>query len=142
MRNVSHQIAAVEWKNDHIVLYDYQTTVRDRYKKIHTLEEAKELIKNCSEEYTCLIISIYGLALAAASYEVDSPKELQSKLAKDFKSLALYQKDHLTAITYLNRLIKAAAKSKSVNGSKTDIMHEAIRIQIELEEKYAIKQTS
>ncbi len=124
---------ALQWHNDHLELYD---PALKAFRKINSLKEAQELMGQTKDPFVCVIASLYAFTLMAASCSSTDIRRLLKEL--DTKGAALKRRvRHCPqAVKMIDRLLIASRESLSVNGIKTDIYHEAIKLSIKTEEYY------
>ncbi|GAA0344754.1 S-methyl-5-thioribose-1-phosphate isomerase [Bacillus carboniphilus] len=125
---------SVEWKDDHIRLLNQQalpesteyielTTIQDVYDSIVTLK-----VRGAP---AIGITAAFGLALAAQGYETSELAEWRAQLKKDRDYLAESRPTAVNLFWALDRMVQSVECAQTVNEAKTELIHEAIRIQAE-----------
>lgn len=128
---------SVEWREDHIKLLNQQALPEcTEYIKLETIEDVYDSIVTLKVRGAPAIgiTAAYGLALAAQSYPVSNLTEWRKKLEKDREYLAGSRPTAVNLFWALDRMVQSVESAKTINGAKTDLIHEAIRIQLEDEE--------
>lgn len=129
---------AIEWHHEYVVIYDSSIS---KYRKIRTVNEAKALMKQTSCPFARLIAALCVFALTAVQSPHTAADDFLSKLEQEAKQLERHLSSSPFLEEWLSQLLPAIRKSHSVNGMKTDIYHESIRLSIKIEE-YFKKQTA
>ncbi|WP_141676262.1 hypothetical protein [Pseudobacillus wudalianchiensis] len=127
--------AALEWHTDFLKIYDPSTRT---YRKIASLTEAKRLIKQSSEPFIRTAAAIYAFSLTAVRSPYTEIQIFIAKLEKESRQLKQLLAYSPFSKELLDHLLEAGKKSQSINGIKTDIYHEAIRLSIKIEDYFNI----
>ncbi|HWO78363.1 MAG TPA: hypothetical protein VNM69_21060 [Bacillus sp. (in: firmicutes)] len=129
---------SVEWKENYIQVLNQQSLPeRTEYLKLHTIEEVHDSIatQKVIEEPDIRVTAAFGLALAAQAYTTCDLEEWKAQLKKDRDYIEKVNPTVNKLSASLNRMMKSVADARTLNEAKTDIIHEAIKIQIEEESK-------
>lgn len=138
MYNEQSLTTRTEWKLDHVLIYDSEIQA---YRKIYTAKEAKILLTQTKDPFIRFTASLYALVFNIKHSREKEPILLlkQLILESDAYKQLLGSKE---AALLLDRIVAAGRQSITINGLKTDVFHEAVRLSIEMEEYYSLKQTS
>lgn len=134
MTTVRNIPISVEWKDTHIKLLDQQKLPNETvYVQLKTIEDVWDAIVTLKVRGAPAIgiAAAYGLALSAKQYNVESIDEFKELFFKDKDYLASSRPTAVNLFWALERLTNVLHASKSVNEAKTNIVHEAIQIQVE-----------
>lgn len=137
MTNTLSLPRSVEWNESYITLLDQQQLPgKVEYIKLQTIKDVWDAITTLKVRGAPAIgiTAAFGLALSALSYDTDSVKEFNKKLALDQQYLASSRPTAVNLFWALDRVAKSAESASSVNEAKTKVVHEAIQIQVEDEE--------
>lgn len=125
---------SVEWKDTYIRLLDQQQLPHDTvYLDLKTIDDVYDAIVTLKVRGAPAIgiTAAYGLALAASSHDTDNLEEFHLLLKKDRDYLASSRPTAVNLFWAIDRLIQVSLKASSVNEAKTNLVHEAIQIQLE-----------
>ncbi|WP_010283269.1 S-methyl-5-thioribose-1-phosphate isomerase [Bacillus timonensis] len=128
---------SVQWHETHLTLLDQtKLPLETVFIDLFTIEDVWESITSLKVRGAPAIgiTAAYGLALSAKDYEETSLQDFKIKLHSDKEYLASSRPTAVNLIWALNRLVGSIEDSTSVNEAKTNLIHEAIRIQAEDEE--------
>lgn len=128
---------SVIWEENSLSLLDQQKLPHiTEYLKITNIKEVYEAIKTLKVRGAPAIgiAAAYGLVLAAFTYENSPIDEFLKSLKRDADYLAGARPTAVNLSWALNRLVGKAGTAQTANEAKTDLLHEAIRIQLEDEE--------
>ncbi|MFY4776803.1 S-methyl-5-thioribose-1-phosphate isomerase [Metabacillus sp. RGM 3146] len=128
---------SVIWNDNHIKLLNQQKLPHStEYLKLTDAAGVWEAIKTLKVRGAPAIgiTAAFGLALSAQSHETRSIQEFIELVKKDRDFLASARPTAVNLVWALDRLLLKARKAKTVNEAKTDLLHEAIRIQVEDED--------
>ncbi|MEK4030380.1 MULTISPECIES: hypothetical protein [Bacillaceae] len=135
MTKIGWNEAALEWHSDFLKIYDPSIHT---YRKIRSLDEAKQLIKQSSEPFIRTAAAIYALSMAAVRATYTETQIFIAKLERESRRLKKMLSYSPFSRELLDHLLEAGKKSQSINGIKTDIYHEAIRLSIKIEDYFNI----
>ncbi|WP_226683335.1 S-methyl-5-thioribose-1-phosphate isomerase [Sutcliffiella horikoshii] len=125
---------SVEWKDSYIRLLDQQKLPQETvFIELHTIHDVYDAIVTLKVRGAPAIgiTAAYGLVLAANSYNTASLAEFQTQLKKDRDYLATSRPTAVNLFWAIDRLIQVSLQASSVNEAKTNLVHEAIQIQLE-----------
>jgi methylthioribose-1-phosphate isomerase len=125
---------SVEWKETYIRLLDQQKLPAvTEYIKLQTISDVWEAIKTLKVRGAPAIgiTAAFGLALAAKQYETENLEDFHRLLVRDHDYLASSRPTAVNLFWALGRLVKSVQSAVSVNEAKTNLLHEAIQIQVE-----------
>ncbi|WP_339149763.1 MULTISPECIES: S-methyl-5-thioribose-1-phosphate isomerase [unclassified Sutcliffiella] len=125
---------SVEWMDTSIRLLDQQKLPHETvFLDLKTLYDVYDAIVTLKVRGAPAIgiTAAYGLALAANSYETESLDDFHTLLKKDRDYLASSRPTAVNLFWAINRLVEVSLKASSVNEAKTNLVHEAIQIQLE-----------
>ncbi|WP_066295222.1 S-methyl-5-thioribose-1-phosphate isomerase [Bacillus sp. FJAT-29937] len=128
---------SIEWKNGELIILNQQKLPHQiEFLQLDTIEEVFDAIVTLKVRGAPAIgiTAAYGLAIAAQKYETKQLKEFHEHLQKDFRYLASSRPTAVNLFWALERIAAVAEEAKSVNGAKTTILEEAIKIHVEDEE--------
>lgn len=128
---------SVQWYETHIKLLDQtKLPLETEFIDLYTIADVWDSITSLKVRGAPAIgiTAAFGLALSAQGYEETSLQEFNAKLLSDKEYLASSRPTAVNLIWALNRLVASIEDSKSVNEAKTNLVHEAIRLQVEDEE--------
>ncbi|MCD7036172.1 S-methyl-5-thioribose-1-phosphate isomerase [Metabacillus sp. GX 13764] len=128
---------SVIWEENSLSLLDQQKLPHiTEYLKITSMKEVYDAIKTLKVRGAPAIgiAAAYGLVLAAFSYENSPIDEFLKSLKRDADYLAGARPTAVNLSWALNRLVEKAGSAQTANEAKTDLLHEAICIQLEDEE--------
>ena len=129
---------ALEWHTNFLKVYD--PSIRT-YRKIRSLDEAKKLIKQSSEPFIRTAAAIYAFSLTAARSTYTETQIFITKLEKESRQLKKLLAYSPFSKELLDHLLEAGKRSQSINGIKTDIYHEAIRLSIKIEDYFNMRES-
>ncbi|MBM7647328.1 hypothetical protein JOC78_000249 [Bacillus ectoiniformans] len=130
---------ALEWGERHVTFFDPATQTR---RTLSSYSEAKQLLQVTSDPFVCTIATIFAMKCIADNCSETEIERFKQEIQRESQCLKDLIKSEAPISDFLTRLLKASTRSLSINGMKTDIAHEAIRISIELEEYYSLPKTS
>ncbi|CAG9620545.1 S-methyl-5-thioribose-1-phosphate isomerase [Sutcliffiella rhizosphaerae] len=125
---------SVEWKDNYIKLLNQQKLPQETvFLDLFTIEEVHDAISSLKVRGAPAIgiTAAYGLALAARSYETENVSDFLQRLKKDRDYLATSRPTAVNLFWAIDRLLRTATNASTVNEAKTDLIHEAIQIQLE-----------
>ncbi|MGD6872430.1 S-methyl-5-thioribose-1-phosphate isomerase [Sutcliffiella horikoshii] len=125
---------SVEWKDSYIQLLDQQKLPQETiFIDLHTIHDVYDAIITLKVRGAPAIgiTAAYGLVLAAYSYNTASLAEFQILLRKDRDYLATSRPTAVNLFWAIDRLIQVSLQASSINEAKTNLVHEAIQIQLE-----------
>ncbi len=125
---------SVEWKDTYIQLLDQQKLPQETvFLELKTIDDVFDAIVTLKVRGAPAIgiTAAYGLALAANSYETESLEDFHILLKKDRDYLATSRPTAVNLFWAIDRLIQISLNASSVNEAKTNLVHEAIQIQLE-----------
>ncbi|WFA06665.1 MULTISPECIES: S-methyl-5-thioribose-1-phosphate isomerase [Bacillus] len=128
---------SVEWTETSVkILNQQKLPEKTEYLNLTTQEDIYDAIRSLKVRGAPAIgiTAAFGLALCAQQIETADVSEFQRKLAEIKNVLNGARPTAVNLSWALNRLMKSAEGARSVNEAKTDLIHEAIQIQIEDEE--------
>ncbi|KZZ83557.1 S-methyl-5-thioribose-1-phosphate isomerase [Bacillus sp. SJS] len=128
---------SVEWKETYISLLDQQKLPGiTEYIELHSIQEVWHAIQTLKVRGAPAIgiAAAFGLALSASRYEESDINSFLAKLHEEKDYLAGSRPTAVNLAWALNRLTASCSQVKSVNEAKTNLIHEAIQIQVEDEE--------
>ncbi|KIL73376.1 hypothetical protein [Bacillus badius] len=130
--------AALEWTNN-CSLHVYDPSI-GAYRLIASLGEAKKLIKQSSEPFIRTIAAVYAFSLTAMRSTYTEIEIFTAKLEREARQFKKWLAYSPPVVELFDHLLETSKKSQSINGIKTDIYHEAIRLSIQLEDRFGIKE--
>ncbi|MET3696487.1 initiation factor 2B subunit1/2 family protein [Bacillus oleivorans] len=127
---------SVEWKDNYIQLLNQQALPeRTEYLKLTSIEEVYDSIVTLkvTEERDIRVTAAFGLALAALAYPACDLEEWRAQLKADRDYLEKSNPTVNKLSSCLDRMMQSITDAKTINEAKTDLIHEAIKIQIQEE---------
>lgn len=128
---------SVEWEDTSVkILNQQKLPEKTEYLHLTTKEDIYDAIKTLKVRGAPAIgiTAAFGLALSAQSIETEDVSEFLREVRNIKDELNEARPTAVNLSWALKRLVKSAEGAKSVNEAKTDLVHEAIQIQIEDEE--------
>jgi methylthioribose-1-phosphate isomerase len=129
---------SLAWHEDHLTILNQQKLPNIEYLHLYKIEDFYEAIalSKVNEAPAMEITAAYGLALAANAVDTEDPQEFVKYFQsyKDYLASSRPTSENISRT--LNRLEKMVRRATSINEAKTDLLHTAIRIHIEVEESY------
>lgn len=125
---------SVEWKDTYIRLLDQQKLPHDTvYLDLKSIDDVHDAIVTLKVRGAPAIgiTAAYGLALAASTYQTEKLEEFQTFLKRDRDYLATSRPTAVNLFWAIDRLLQVSLTASSVNEAKTNLIHEAIHIQLE-----------
>ncbi|WP_223700584.1 S-methyl-5-thioribose-1-phosphate isomerase [Sutcliffiella deserti] len=125
---------SVEWKETYIRILDQQKLPHETvFLDLFTLKDVFQAIVTLKVRGAPAIgiTAAYGLALTAQSYTVSCLNEFRRKLQEDRDYIASSRPTAVNLFWAIDRLMKAIDHASSVNAAKTNLIHEAVSIQME-----------
>jgi methylthioribose-1-phosphate isomerase len=134
MSTVTSLPLSVEWKDSFIRLLDQQKLPLETvFIDLYTIKDVHEAITSLKVRGAPAIgiTAAYGLALAAQTYQTEHLADFLDQLKKDRDHLASSRPTAVNLFWAIDRLVAEASKASSINEAKTNLIHEAINIQLE-----------
>ena len=128
---------SVIWKEESISLLNQQKIPHvTEYLELTTIEAVYEAIQTLKVRGAPAIgiTAAYGLALSALQDQSNTLETFQLNLKQNRDFLASSRPTAVNLVWALDRLVTSVAEAKSINETKTKLVHEAIQIQVEDEE--------
>ncbi|MBD1380361.1 S-methyl-5-thioribose-1-phosphate isomerase [Metabacillus arenae] len=128
---------SVEWKETYISLLDQQKLPHTtEFLELKELQEVWDAIKQLKVRGAPAIgiTAAFGLALHTSSLTVETLEDFQIRLKEARDYLTNSRPTAVNLVWAVDRLVKRVEHAKSINEAKTNLIHEAIQIQIEDEE--------
>ncbi|QII48685.1 S-methyl-5-thioribose-1-phosphate isomerase [Bacillus paralicheniformis] len=128
---------SVEWEETSVkILNQQKLPEKTEYLHLTTKEDVYDAIQTLKVRGAPAIgiTAAFGLALCAQSIDTSDVSTFLLELSKIKDELSQARPTAVNLSWALNRLVKSAEDAKSVNEAKTNLIHEAIQIQVEDEE--------
>ncbi|BCE06254.1 S-methyl-5-thioribose-1-phosphate isomerase [Bacillus paralicheniformis] len=128
---------SVEWEEASVkILNQQKLPEKTEYLHLTTKEDVYDAIQTLKVRGAPAIgiTAAFGLALCAQSIDTSDVSAFLVELGKIKDELNQARPTAVNLSWALNRLVKSAEDAKSVNEAKTNLIHEAIQIQVEDEE--------
>ncbi|MGG0839481.1 S-methyl-5-thioribose-1-phosphate isomerase [Bacillus paralicheniformis] len=128
---------SVEWEETSVkILNQQKLPEKTEYLHLTTKEDIYDAIQTLKVRGAPAIgiTAAFGLALSAQSIDTSDVSAFLLELGKIKDELSQARPTAVNLSWALNRLVKSAEDAKSVNEAKTNLIHEAIQIQVEDEE--------
>ena len=128
---------SVEWEETSVkILNQQKLPEKTEYLHLTTKEDVYDAIQTLKVRGAPAIgiTAAFGLALCAQSIDTSDVSAFLVELGKIKDELNQARPTAVNLSWALNRLVKSAEDAKSVNEAKTNLIHEAIQIQVEDEE--------
>jgi methylthioribose-1-phosphate isomerase len=128
---------SIEWKESHITILDQRKLPHStNFIDLYSIEEVYESIVSLAVRGAPAIgiAAAYGLALSAQQLDGESLEEFKLKVKAKSHYLRGSRPTAVNLFWALDRMEKALKDAISVNEAKTNLIHEAIKIQTEDEE--------
>ncbi|MEC1262391.1 S-methyl-5-thioribose-1-phosphate isomerase [Bacillus swezeyi] len=128
---------SVEWEETSVkILNQQKLPEKTEYLHLTTMEDIYDAIQTLKVRGAPAIgiTAAFGLALCAQNIDTADVLEFQRELRKLKDELNQARPTAVNLSWALSRLVNCAEGARSVNEAKTDLIHEAIQIQIEDEE--------
>ncbi|MDN5387276.1 MULTISPECIES: S-methyl-5-thioribose-1-phosphate isomerase [Bacillus] len=128
---------SVEWEETSVkILNQQKLPEKTEYLHLTTKEDVYDAIQTLKVRGAPAIgiTAAFGLALSAQSIDTSDVSAFLLELGKIKDELSQARPTAVNLSWALNRLVKSAEDAKSVNEAKTNLIHEAIQIQVEDEE--------
>ena len=129
---------SVEWKDTYIQILNHQALPeRTEYIKLQTIQDVHDSIVTLkvTEAADIRVTAAFGLALAAQAYSTCDLEEWKKQLKKDRDFIENATPPAKGLASVLDRMLWVVSAAKTLNEAKTNLIHEAIKIQIEEESK-------
>lgn len=130
-RNMNISESVIEWKDNHISLMADSVEAIQLY----SLADVGEYVNHYQEQKQgkAAILTAYGIVLFVYQYEKTSLDEVKNQLTNACHFLDGASSNSPIIQQVLNRMSQCISKCKSANEARTNLFHEAIKIQIEWE---------
>ncbi|MFP3418671.1 MULTISPECIES: S-methyl-5-thioribose-1-phosphate isomerase [Bacillus] len=128
---------SVEWEENHINILNQQKLPAETvFEHLFTKEDVYDAIVTLKVRGAPAIgiTAAFGLALSAQGIDTEEIDVFQQEVARLKEYLNSARPTAVNLAWALDRLIQRIERAASVNAAKTDLVHEAIQIQIEDEE--------
>lgn len=128
---------SVEWEEASVkILNQQKLPEKTEYLHLTTKEDVYDAIQTLKVRGAPAIgiTAAFGLALCAQSIDTSDVSAFLVEIGKIKDELNQARQTAVNLSWALNRLVKSAEDAKSVNEAKTNLIHEAIQIQVEDEE--------
>ncbi|WP_433749153.1 S-methyl-5-thioribose-1-phosphate isomerase [Falsibacillus pallidus] len=132
-----HIPTSIQWQDNRLsILNQQELPHKEDYLELLEIEDVFEAILTLKVRGAPAIgiAGAFGLAMAASKYETDELGVFFNQLAKDKEYLLSSRPTAVNLSWALERLYQLALQSSSVNEAKTELQHEAIKIQAEDED--------
>jgi methylthioribose-1-phosphate isomerase len=129
---------SLAWHEDHLTILNQQKLPDIEYLHLYKIEDFYEAITSSkvNQAPAIEVTAAYGLALAANAYDTEDPQEFVEYFQSHKNYLVSSRPTAENISRALNRLEKMVRRATSINEAKTDLLHTAIRIHIEVEDSY------
>ncbi|MCH1627564.1 S-methyl-5-thioribose-1-phosphate isomerase [Fredinandcohnia quinoae] len=125
---------SVDWKDTYITILDQtKLPLEIDFIDLVTIQDVWNSITSLKVRGSAAIgiTAAFGLALSASNYELETITEFRSLLEQDRNFLDSTRPTDTNLAWILNRLVDSIKDARTINEAKTNLIHEAIQIQVE-----------